>query len=209
MDLKARTENMRQFFNRKIDTYDEVHEKFLETKALLASSLPEGTKKVLDLGVGTGLELTYLFERFPEAEVTGIDVSEEMIEALKCKSFGSKVTCILGDFFETVFGSGYDAAISTSALHHFDIESKIRLYKKVYDSLREGGMFINSDYISKTDEEEENVFEWYRLEHENRPHIDTPLTSEHEKEALLAAGFREVTVSPTALDNYRLFVAVK
>jgi SAM-dependent methyltransferase len=35
--------------------------------------------RILDLGTGTGAAATWLAERFPEAEVVGVDVSEEMI----------------------------------------------------------------------------------------------------------------------------------
>ena len=41
MDLKTRAEEMRSFFDRKIDTYDEVHAAFAETKKLLTDGLPE------------------------------------------------------------------------------------------------------------------------------------------------------------------------
>ena len=66
MDLKTRAEEMRSFFDRKIDTYDEVHAAFAETKRMLTDCLPDGTETVLDLGAGTGLELIPLFERFPD-----------------------------------------------------------------------------------------------------------------------------------------------
>ena len=52
--------------------------------------------------------------------------------------------------------------------------------KKVLDCLKEGGQFINSDYIALTQEIEDERL--YELEHniENYKHIDTPLTVEHE-----------------------------
>ena len=35
VNIKERNENLRDFFNRKIDTYDETHQKFMERKKYL------------------------------------------------------------------------------------------------------------------------------------------------------------------------------
>lgn len=48
MDLKKRGAEMRDFFDRKIDGYDEVHAKFTDTKRLLTENLREGTVSVLE-----------------------------------------------------------------------------------------------------------------------------------------------------------------
>ncbi len=51
-----------------------------------ANQLPiDDNVKLLDLGCGTGLELGYYFERNPHAHSAGIDLSEEMLKALKAK----------------------------------------------------------------------------------------------------------------------------
>ena len=44
MDLKKRGEEMRDFFDRKTEGYDEVHAKFTETKRLLTEHLREGDR---------------------------------------------------------------------------------------------------------------------------------------------------------------------
>ena len=119
MDLEKRNKRQRDFFTEKIDTYDDTHSVFMETKKTLGDSLDKGAKKILDLGAGTGLELIHVFEVLPGAEVTAIDITQDMLDALKRRSFGSKVVTICGDFFDVDFGSEYDAVISTSALHHF------------------------------------------------------------------------------------------
>lgn len=204
MNLYERNQKVRAFFNEKIETYDDVHSAFMKTKKALADNLESGTKKILDLGAGTGLELIYIFESFPDAEVTVIDITENMLEELKKRSFADHVTTICGDFFEVEFGDNYDAVISTSALHHFKKEEKIKLYKKVYDSLKENGQFINCDKIALTQEIEDRQL--YELEHniENYRHIDTPLTVEHELEVLKNVGFNEITVNNVDKDDYRL-----
>ena len=205
MNLYERNQKQRSFFNEKIDTYDDVHHPFMETKKSLADHLDKDAKKVLDLGAGTGLELIYLFELFPNIEVTVIDITENMLEKLKEREFANHVTTICGDFFEVPFGSNYDAVISTSALHHFKPEEKRVLYKKIYDSLKNNGQFLNSDRIALTEEFQEKQL--YELEHHiaQYKHIDTPLTVENETKLLEEAGFKTIETIKVDLDDYTLF----
>ena len=209
MNLYERNQKQRTFFNEKIDSYDDVHSTYMETKKTLADNLDKDVKKILDLGAGTGLELIHVFELFPNAEVTVIDITENMLEELKKRSFANQVTTICGDFFEVEFEEDYDAVISTSALHHFKKEEKVKLYKKVYDCLKENGQFINCDKIALTQEIEEEQL--YELENniENHMHIDTPLTVEHEMEILKRVGFENITSSNVDKENYSLIMARK
>ena len=130
MNLYERNQKQRKFFNEKIDTYDDVHSTFMGTKNVLADNLDKDTKRILDLGAGTGLELIHLFELFPNVQVTVIDITENMLEKLKQRSFSSHITTICADFFKIDFGKNYDAVISTSALHHFKPEEKNKNYIK-------------------------------------------------------------------------------
>ena len=209
MNLKERNEKVRDFFNGRIDSYDDVHAQYMDTKAELGDNLDKDANNILDLGGGTGLELIHLFELFPDVHVTVIDITENMVEKLKTRDFADRVTAICGDFFEVEFGDNYDAVISTSALHHFKLEEKIKLYKKIHDCLKEKGQFINCDKIAQTDEIEEHQL--YELEHniENYKHIDTPLTVEHEIELLKRVGFQDITSSNVDIEDYSLIKSRK
>ena len=209
MDIKDNGEKNRVFFNNKIDSYDTTHEVFMETKKALTDNLPNDAFKILDLGAGTGLELIELFKKFPNAKVTAVDISENMLEKLKERDFKDKVTTICGNFFYVDFGDNYDAVISTSALHHFLMKDKIDLYKKIYDSLKEGGIFLNSDKIVLTNQEELDAIDFFNENINVKPHIDTPLSIEHEVEVLKESGFTEIEVSEVDKENYRLFKAFK
>lgn len=59
----------------------------METKKTLADNLDKDTSKILDLGAGTGLELIHLFEIYPNASVTVIDISENMLNELSKRAF--------------------------------------------------------------------------------------------------------------------------
>ena len=209
MDLQKRNEDMRRFFAERCDGYDDVHAEFMPTKSAITDALLEGTARILDLGAGTGLELFSLFARFPLAEVTAIDLCAEMLARLAERPFADHVRIICGDFFSADLGVGYDAVISTSALHHFAPADKLMLYRRIFAALRAGGLFINSDYIADSSESEARQFSLYRENDGTIPHIDTPLTAEHEHELLIAAGFTAVTADPVDRDNYLLFRAQK
>ena len=50
-------------------------------------------KKIVDLGCGTGVFTRQLSERFPAAEVTGVDIAEGMIEWCKQQSSAEQYVC--------------------------------------------------------------------------------------------------------------------
>ncbi len=209
MDLKERNQTLKEFFDRKTIGYDDVHSKFMESKRALTEALPDNTEKVLDLGAGTGMELIPLVERFPNVRIAAADISEDMLSVLRGRPFAEQVTYIVGDFFDTDFGNGYDAMISTSALHHFAPEDKVRLYRKVYEALRPGGLFVNSDKTAPNPAAQETDFRELAEDPHRWPHMDTPLTVGAECTVLEQAGFRIREVRPMPNEGYFLFVAEK
>ncbi len=203
---------MRSFFNEKAEGYDDVHgEKHLfDTKIALVDRIPDGCRNFLDLGVGTGLELTLLFEKIPSAHVTGIDISENMLHQLSKRSFADKITVINGDFFEVDFvGAPFDAVITSSALHHFTPDDKARLYEKIFASLRSGGCFISADCICSELSEERWTFDNYAELLKEWRHVDTPLSKETEIRLLEAADFKNITVTDLENEKYKLIYAEK
>ena len=207
MDLNIRNLENKQFFNEEASGYDEVHKPFMNTKKLLTESIDIDPRIVIDLGAGTGLELIEFFKKYPDAKVKAIDLSEEMLKLLKERDFSDKVDIICGDFFSIDFGKEIDVIMSTSVLHHFLYNEKIKLYKKIYDSLRVGGLFINSDYTAKDDEEEKQCI--YNYEHKVNRHNDTPLSLDHELEVLRQVGFKDIEIKQPEKESYKLIKARK
>jgi len=200
-------EKMSDFFEKRLEGYDEHMLKNIESAdefyPYTAQCLPETAEcAVLDLGCGTGLELEAYFRLNPSAQVTGIDLSQGMLRALEEKLPEKKLTLIEGSYFDVPFGQDcFDAAVSVESLHHFTQEEKIPLYRKLRQSLKDGGYFILTDYFSLSDEEEkmhrENLIELKKeqgIENGEFYHYDTPLTVDHEREALLKAGFSKAEI---------------
>ena len=200
-------ERMSDFFEARLDGYDEHMltniESANEFYPFTAMQLPRSAGcRVLDLGCGTGLELEEYYRINPTARVNGIDLSAGMLEALKRKFSDKNITLILGSYFDVPLGENvFDAAVSVESLHHFTKDEKVQLYTKLRAALKDGGYFILTDYFSASDEEERmhrRNFAALKAEcgivDDDIYHFDTPLTVEHETEALFEAGFSSVKV---------------
>ena len=200
-------EKMGEFFDSRLDGYDEHMMTNIagagEFYPFTAAQLPMAAgARVLDLGAGTGLELEEYFMLNPTVAVVAIDLAPGMLSALGCKMAGKDVTVIQGSYFDVPFGTEcFDAAVSVESLHHFTQNEKISLYKKLHGCLLPCGFFILTDYFAASGDEEKSFrHELIRLKAEQGIsdnefyHFDTPLTVEHEIEALRAAGFSKVEV---------------
>ena len=194
-------EEMSDFFHARLDGYEEHMQIWHDAYVHMAEILPENTKTVLDLGCGTGLELDEIFRLRPDVQVTGIDLTENMLAQLRCKH--PQVEAICADYFACDYGAEkYDAVISFESLHHFKPEKKQTVYNKAFDALKPGGIFLLADYIACCGEEETllmNICDERRARQGIAPevfvHFDTPLTAEHEMALFTAAGFVEVDVT--------------
>jgi tRNA (cmo5U34)-methyltransferase len=213
-----RLERMDNFFTARVDGYDEHMRNSIEGADTFykytASLLPMAeSANVLDLGCGTGLELEDYFRLNPDAHVTGIDLTKAMLQELAEKFPEKDMTLICGSYFDEPFGElMFDAAVSVESLHHFTKEEKIPLYRKLVKALKEEGYFILTDYFAASNGEEVSLRqELLRIRKEQNLkkdefyHFDTPITVEHEKEALLEAGFSSVEV----LDNWTMTYTVR
>ncbi len=195
-------EEMASFFENRLMGYDEhmmtTIEGAPEFYKYTASQLPFTEYcAILDLGCGTGLELVEYLTLNPSASITGIDLSEGMLSALKDKFPGRTLNLICGSYFDVPFGKNqFDAAVSVESLHHFTAEEKLSLYKKLVNSLKANGYFVLTDYFAESEALEQEYFEnllQLKLEQgiiDSRfYHYDTPLTIDHEREVLRLAGF--------------------
>lgn len=99
-------------------------------------------KRILDLGCGSG-ERCMDYVKQGAAKVTGIDISEKMLEAARNENADPHITYIkmpmedIGELNET-----FDVAISSLALHY--VEDFSGVVKNVYRLLSDGGIFLFS-----------------------------------------------------------------
>ncbi len=200
-------EKMRDFFEKRLSDYDSHMindiEGAKEFYPFTAQALPMyKDANVLDLGCGTGLELSHYFALNPDACVLGIDLSQKMLDALKLKFPENKIKLICDSYFDRPFGEkAFDAAVSVESLHHFTLKQKTALYTKLCKALKDDGYFILTDYFALSESEEREHFEEFSnlkkqqgIDDGEFYHYDTPLTLEHEMQALFDAGFSCVEI---------------
>ena len=200
-------EEMASFFENRLTGYDEhmltTIEGAPEFYKFTAAQLPcTGHCAIVDLGCGTGLELAEYLALNPSANVTGIDLSEGMLSALKNRFPGRALDLICGSYFDVPFGNHrFDAAVSVESLHHFAAEQKLFLYKKLFRSLKAGGWFVLTDYFAESEALEQEYFENLRqlkseqgITDSRFYHYDTPLTIDHEMGVLKSAGFLQCEI---------------
>lgn len=166
---------MDEFFAARVEGYEEhmmteingCKEVYVE----MARLVPDTCEKLLDLGCGTGVELDNIFEKLPDLQVTGIDLTQAMLDKLQEKFAGKNVTAICGNYFDVCFGAQlYDCAVSFETMHHFSHEAKVGLYEKIYKALKPGGMYIECGAVY---------------------HYDTPCTIDNQIAMFVKAGFAE------------------
>lgn len=190
-------ETMGGFFDRRIDDYESHMSQWAEHYKWMAQLLPDNIESILDIGCGTGLELDCIFSRFKNVEVIGIDISKLMLDKLHSKHGDKNLTLICDDYFSYDFGEcRFDAVISFETLHHYEYCKKVSLFKKIFKSLKPAGIYLECDYIALSQEIEDLAFAECRrrrdrdgIDNDTFVHFDTPLTLEHEMQAIKEAGF--------------------
>ena len=108
--------------------------------------------RIIDLGCGTGTIAQSVLNAFPNAQVTCLDLAENMIALARAKlARYPGVQFIVGDF--AAFDGEYDAIVSSLALHHLTTdEHKRSFYRRIYARLKPGGAFYNGDVVLASSE---------------------------------------------------------
>ena len=110
--------------------------------------------KVLDIAAGHGMYGITVAKRNPNAQVVAVDwpaVLEVAKENAAKSGVADRHTARPGSAFETDFGEGYDFALLTNILHHFDIPACEKLMHRVHAALKPGGKAITLEFVPNED----------------------------------------------------------
>jgi SAM-dependent methyltransferase len=107
--------------------------------------------RILDLAGGTGTITLRALGRFPQAEVTLLDLDPVLL-AIAEASLRGRVTIVTADLRRpdwraSLPSEGYDAVLTATALHWLPDERLTALYREICPLLRDGGIFVNADHM--------------------------------------------------------------
>ena len=137
---------IRKIYGRAAKNYDKLRDFYLApsySKTLTRIDLQKGSK-ILDLGCGTGELLKILEDRFPLSELTGIDLTEEMLAVAKQK-LSDNVELLLGSATSLPFDSkSFDWVIMSNVIGH--LSDKKTALKETHRVLKNPGKIVITDW---------------------------------------------------------------
>ncbi|HEX9623448.1 MAG TPA: methyltransferase domain-containing protein [Streptosporangiaceae bacterium] len=124
----------------------------ISTVCDLLAELP--VAHVLDLCCGEGLLSQEYLRRTPQARVTLLDGSAEMLQAAATRlaPFGDRFTQVQADIADRDWrvAGRYGGVMTSLAVHHLDADGKQQLYRDLHGMLPPGGVFVMADLIEPT-----------------------------------------------------------
>jgi SAM-dependent methyltransferase len=109
--------------------------------------------RVLDLACGTGTITARLFDRFPKATSTGVDLDPALLTIAEGTFAGDeRVSFVAADLKDPHWTTrlpydSYDAVLTATALHWLHSEPLAVLYGQIAELVRDGGVFMNADHM--------------------------------------------------------------
>jgi SAM-dependent methyltransferase len=119
-------------------------------EAALLDEIPRDVRRVLDLGSGDGRLLELVLRERPHAKGVALEFSTPMLEQLHTR-FGpmSRAEIVHHNLeFPLPRLGGFDAVVSSFAIHHLVHERKRQLYEEIWDLLEPGGVFCNLEHVA-------------------------------------------------------------
>ena len=208
--VKDHFENEAEIFDELIRTIIPLYKDMVNSLILALPFHRKEGMKVLDLGCGTGNISLEVKNRFPNGQITCVDLAENMINMAESKlSHYSDIEFIRADFRNLDYQEEYDAVVSSLALHHLQREDQKSFYRRINRFLKEGGVFYNADIVlgSTPYLKETYLDKWveFMLENHSQEEVEKIWLPKHREEDFPAplinhiqwlkeAGFHEVDV---------------
>ena len=138
-------------FNLIAEEYDSNRRKFIpcfddfykNTTEFIASNIEE-PKQIVDLGAGTGLLTYFWYHQYPDSKYMLVDIADEMLNVAQKRFDGiENISYQTENYIYKLPDIIFDMVISALSIHH--LEDKKKLFERIYDSLPNGGLFVNYD----------------------------------------------------------------
>lgn len=106
--------------------------RFDELQTAAIDAIPFPPKRVLDLGVGTGETSRRVLEAYPEADITGLDSSPEMV--FRARELGIDVR--LARMEDPLPDGPWDLVLAVLSIHHLPAQGKQDLFRRIREQSR-------------------------------------------------------------------------
>ncbi len=113
-----------------------------------------GPVRVLDIAAGHGLFGIEVAKQNPEAHVTAVDWQAVLKVARRHAEqagVADRFEGLAGNAFDVEYGTGFDIALLTNFLHHFDVPTCAGLLNKVRSALKPGGCAATLEFVPNED----------------------------------------------------------
>jgi ubiquinone/menaquinone biosynthesis C-methylase UbiE len=143
----------------------------MEIVLRLLQSAPTPPRRILDVGSGDAILLAALLETFPEASGVALDFSPPMLDQARKRlaSFGPRAAVVEADLstpaWQEKVARPFDAVVSGFAIHHLPHDRKRKLYEEIFNSLADGGSFVNCEHVASATPRLERLFDEAMSEH--------------------------------------------
>ena len=155
-----------------------------------------GALKVLDIAAGHGLFGITIAQHNPQAEIVAADwpsVLAVASEHARAAQVHDRYRTLPGDAFKVEFPNGFDVALVTNFLHHFDPSTSTSFLRKVHAALRPGGKVVVLEFVPNPDRVSPPVPARFSLTMLAGTPSGDAYTFSELKQQLEAAGFRNVS----------------
>ena len=127
------------------ENYDEAIRRevpgFDRLQAAAVEAVPFPPDLVLDLGIGTGETSRRLLEAYPDARITGLDSSPDMV--FRAREMGIEVR--LARMEDPLPDGPWDLVIAVLSVHHLTAEQKQDLFRRVREHSK---AFVLADVVA-------------------------------------------------------------
>ena len=184
---------LRKSFARAADTYDaaavlqrEIADRLLERLDLVRMQ----PQRILDIGCGTGYDLTRLSRRYPKSWVLGVDIAEGMAQRARRRSgvwrrWIGRTTFVCGDAEDLpVATASADMIVSNLSLQWCDPR---KVFEEARRVLRPGGLLMFTTFGPDTLRELRAA--WHAAD--NATHVHSFIDMHHLGDMLIHAGFAD------------------
>ena len=153
-------------FDKSAQTYDRARRQlvpcFNDFYEALLSAIPNHAElRVLDLGAGTGLLSLFVSQRFPQAKITLLDISEAMLAKARERFTDQpeRFAFLVADYSQVPLAGRFEVIVSALSIHHLSNEYKVALFGQIYEALIGGGFFINADQVAGSTQKIEKCYQ--------------------------------------------------